>query len=229
MAAAEPPHAPELRGPRWWVDAAGGLALGIEGTGAFEMHRHRAALAGLEARHPLLDLDLVELALSVAPERSFDRRHNRPLLRSAVTGVLPEAVRTRRAKARFDSLVVDTLAGPDGHAVRGLLADRHAELHAYVDLARAERALLRVRPPVEASFAWMQQVWRLVSAECWLRAQADPELARLPELLRPSAARVTLRPFSPLTCAGAPIRCSTYASPRKEGTWRSATPTRSPS
>src|SRR5207244_1243283 len=42
------PRGCPLAGPRWWVAAARDLALGIEGTGVFEMHRHRAALAGLE-------------------------------------------------------------------------------------------------------------------------------------------------------------------------------------
>ncbi|MHB8233897.1 MAG: asparagine synthase-related protein, partial [Solirubrobacteraceae bacterium] len=52
-----------LDGPRWWGSIAHGLTRGIEEAGLFEHQRRRAALAGLEARHPLLDLDLVELGL----------------------------------------------------------------------------------------------------------------------------------------------------------------------
>jgi len=36
-------------------------------------------------------------------------------------GLLPDSVRLRPQKAWFDSVIVDTLAGPDGKAIRGLL------------------------------------------------------------------------------------------------------------
>ncbi len=41
-----------LEGPRWWAQSAYGLTRGIEEVGVFDQHRQRAALAGLEARHP---------------------------------------------------------------------------------------------------------------------------------------------------------------------------------
>jgi asparagine synthase (glutamine-hydrolysing) len=164
-----------LDGPRWWAHAAHGLSRGVEAAGVFELHRHRAALAGIEARHPLLDLDLVELVLRQQPLSSFDRHLSRPALRDAMAGLLPDAVRLRRHKALFDSLVVDTLAGPDRRAVRLLLDDRRAELGAYVDLDAVRETLLDGTAIRSASpFRWMQQVWRLTTAECWLRAQADP-------------------------------------------------------
>jgi len=183
-----------LDGPRWWAHAAHGLTRGIEEVGVFELHRRRAALAGLEARHPLFDLDLVELVLGQAPLSTFDRHQNRPTLRACMAGLLPDSVRLRRHKALFDSLIVDTLAGPDGAAVRRLLTDPRAELGAYVDLASVRRSLLESRPGQSRSpFAWMQLLWRLTAAECWLRAQADPEHERLAGLVRASPARVTLR------------------------------------
>ena len=188
------PHAwKQLSGPRWWAHAAQGLARGVEETGLFELHRHRAALAGLEARHPLLDLDLVELVLRQPPSSTFDRDRNRPALRAAMAGLLPDAVRLRARKALFDSLIVNTLSGPDLGAVRRLLCDPHAELRAYVELAAMRRALLE-RPPAGAceSFSWMQHVWRLATAECWLRAQADPADERLDQAVNASPARVKL-------------------------------------
>lgn len=183
-----------MDGPRWWAHGAAGLSNGIAQAGIFEMHRLRAADAGLEARHPLLDLDLVELVLRQPPLRSFDRYVNRPALRACMAGLLPDAVRLQRRKARFDALIVDTLAGADAPAVRRLLGDPRAELGAHVDLARARCCLLdddalRRRSP----FDWMQQVWRLATAECWLRAQAGAEHEQLSELLKASPARVSLR------------------------------------
>jgi asparagine synthase (glutamine-hydrolysing) len=186
-----------LDGPRWWANIAHGLTRGIEEIGVFEHQRRRAALAGLEARHPLFDLDLVELGLRQPPLATFDRYRNRPVLRASMAGLLPDAVRLRPAKALFDSVLVDCLAGPDGVAVRRLLTDPGAELRAYVDQRGVQRDLFDTdRHRREQPFQWMWQVWRLTTAECWLRAQTDPGGDVLPGDLKASAARVTLEPAS---------------------------------
>jgi asparagine synthase (glutamine-hydrolysing) len=198
-----------LDGPRWWAHAADGLTSGIDQVGIFEMHRHRAALAGLQARHPLFDLDLLETVLRQPPTSTFNRHHNRPLLRAGMAGLLPDAVRLRPRKALFDSLIIETLAGPDAPAVRRLLADPRAELGGYVDLAAMRRSLLdddvlRAGRP----FEWMQHLWRLVTAECWLRAQSDPEHERLRASLRPSPPHVALRACPARASGPAPERPS---------------------
>jgi asparagine synthase (glutamine-hydrolysing) len=173
-----------LDGPRWWASAAHGIAYGIEGAGVFEHQRRRAALAGLEARHPMLDLDLVELCLRQPPQATLDPRFNRPVLRAAMAGLLPDSVRLRPAKALFESLIVSSFDGPDGAAVRAILTDPGAELGAYADLARMRQALfeedgVRRRDP----FRWMWLVWRLLNVELWLRSQAaEPHLSTPPTL-----------------------------------------------
>jgi asparagine synthase (glutamine-hydrolysing) len=164
-----------LDGPRWWAHAAHGVAYGIEGAGVFEHQRRRAVLAGMESRDPLLDLDLVELALRQPPEATLDPRFNRPVLRAAMEGLLPDSVRLRPQKAWFESWVADSLAGPDAADVRRILTNPGAELRAYVDQAEMRRSLfdsdtLRRTEP----FRWMWQVWRLLTAELWLQAQTSP-------------------------------------------------------
>jgi asparagine synthase (glutamine-hydrolysing) len=179
-----------LDGPRWWAEIAHGLTRGVEETGVFEHQRRRAASAGLEARHPLFDLDLVQLCLRLPPLATFDRHRSRPVLRAAMAGLLPDAVRLRPEKALFDSLLLDCLAGPDGEAARALLCDPKAEIRAYADQDALRGALFDAS--TERSFQWMWQIWRLLSAECWLRAQAGrgDTLAGLSA----SVARVELRP-----------------------------------
>lgn len=192
-----------LDGPRWWAHAAHGLAHGIEAAGVFEHQRRRAALTGVESRHPMLDLDLVELCLRQPPLASFDRRFNRPVLRAAMAGLLPDSVRLRPGKAWFQSLIVDCLTGADAALLRRILADPGAELGAYVDLAAMRNSLLETDAlRREDPFRWMWQVWRLVTAECWLRAQADPggEIVAIEPLASPPCIaiddQVDLIPFS---------------------------------
>jgi len=173
-----------LDGPRWWAQIAHGLTRGVEETGVFEHQRRRAASAGLEARHPLFDLELVELCLRLAPLTSFDRYRSRPVLRSAMDGLLPDSVRLRPQKALFDSLLLDSLAGSDGAIARELLCDPAAELSAYVDLAAMRSALFESPASGERSFRWMWQVWRLLTAECWLRSLSGDVLSIVPRASR---------------------------------------------
>jgi hypothetical protein len=183
-----------LDGPRWWAHEAYALAHGLEEVGVFEHQRRRAALAGLEARHPLLDLDLVQLGLRQPPRATLDRRLSRPVLRASMAGQLPDAVRLRPEKARFEALISDCLTGPDGIAVRRLLTDPAIELAAYVDPDAVRRALFGTGlDPRKNPFRWMWQVWRLVTIECWLRSQADPARELLPAGTRASSARVTFQ------------------------------------
>jgi asparagine synthase (glutamine-hydrolysing) len=198
LASDEPLAWKRLEGPRWWAHVAHGLTRGVEETGVFEHQRRRAALAGLEARHPLFDLDVLELCLRQPPTATFNRHRSRPVLRESMAGRLPDSVRLRSAKAWFDSLIVDCLRGPDERSVRRLLCDPKAELRAYVDCDGVRRALLEPSRMVDRtdSFQWMHHVWRLVTAECWLRAQANPDGNWLPKGLRPSGMRVAIMDVS---------------------------------
>lgn len=168
-----------LDGPRWWAQVAHGLTRGVEETGVFEHQRRRAASAGLQARHPLFDLELVELCLRLPPSATFDRHRSRPVLRAAMGGLLPDAVRLRPEKALFDSLLLDCLAGADGLVARELLSDPRAELGAYVELPAMVSQLLAPADGRERSFRWMWQVWRLLTAECWLRLQSGDSGAEI--------------------------------------------------
>jgi asparagine synthase (glutamine-hydrolysing) len=182
-----------LDGPRWWAQLAYGLTQGIEQTGVFEHQRLRGAMAGVRARHPLFDLDLVELSLRLDPESTFDRYRSRPTLRAAMAGSLPESVRMRPAKAWFDSLIVDCLSGADRPVVERLLDAPDSQVRAYVESGELRRTLLEVDPATSANrFGWMHQTWRLVTIECWLRRQADPDGAILPEDSKPSSARLRM-------------------------------------
>jgi hypothetical protein len=163
-----------LDGPLWWAEIAHGMAFGLDESGVFEHQRRRAEMAGVEARHPLLDLDLVSLGLRQPPAATLDPRFSRPILRQSVAGLVPDSVRLRPAKARFDSLVISCLTGAEMPAVRALLTDPGAELRAYVDQPKVRRELLEGGGEISfGSFHWMWLVWRLLTAELWLRSEAS--------------------------------------------------------
>lgn len=198
LASADPMAWKRLDGPRWWAEVAHGLTRGVEEIGVFEHQRRRAASAGLEARHPLFDLDLVELGLRQPPLATFDRYRSRPVLRAVMGGLLPDTVRLRPQKALFDSVLVDCLDGADGAAVRRLLSDPRAELRAYVDHDALTYTLFedpsfrRAQP-----FGWTWQLWRLTTAECWLRLQDGTGRGVLGAGLDASGPRLALRTVDP--------------------------------
>jgi asparagine synthase (glutamine-hydrolysing) len=183
-----------LDGPRWWAEAAHGVVYGIAATGLYEHQRRLARLAGLETRHPMLDLDLVQLALRQPPDQTLDPRFSRPALRRAMAGLLPDSVRLRPQKARFDPLVISALRGPDASAVQKILTASDARVAAYVNHAAmktdlfGDERLLKQQP-----FRWMWQVWRLLNLELWLRSLEDKNRILEPNL-RLSSALVEIRP-----------------------------------
>jgi asparagine synthase (glutamine-hydrolysing) len=173
-----------LDGPRWWAAAAHGIVYGIEAAGVYEHQRRLARLGGVEARHPMLDLDLVELALRQPPEQTLDPRFTRPVLRGAMAGLVPDSVRLRPQKALFESLIASTLRGPDGAAVKEILTAPDAEIGAYVDRERMKAALFGSGAASRGDeFRWMWQVWRLLTVEVWLRSLSTGNGSAEPNML----------------------------------------------
>jgi asparagine synthase (glutamine-hydrolysing) len=177
----------EWDGPAWWS----AQVEGILGPGSRMLHdtsRRHAALSGIEPRHPLLDVDLIELALSIPPELAFDRRFNRPVLRQAVDGLVPEEVRVRPYKSNFDPVLVAGVKA-DLPVLERLLLDADAEVAAYAD-----RRLLRAyldSPPTGAGQLreWALTIWNLATTECWLRGEAGRDLVPKDLLRRLKPAR----------------------------------------
>jgi asparagine synthase (glutamine-hydrolysing) len=183
LARSDDPHAWKLSdGPRWWAHAAYALTRGVEQIGIFEHQRHRAASAGLVARHPLFDLDLIGAVMADPPLDSFDPHLSRPLLRACAHRIVPDQVRLRPQKAWFDSLIVDCLTGPDWPVVKRLLTAPDTRVRDYLNAGQVEGALSALHSERGvARFAAMHLVWRALTAECWLRLQESPDGATLPD------------------------------------------------
>lgn len=168
-----------LDGPRWWSWLAHTLTAGREAAGASTHLGREAAAAGLQARQPFLDQELVELVLGTPPQLSFDRRLDRPLLRDGARGLIPEPVRSRTEKARFNSVQNDAIALADGDRVRRLLGAPDARVNAYASRDALRDGPLRAMGSHTRGQAggWTMAIWRLVTLECWLRELEAPGFA----------------------------------------------------
>jgi asparagine synthase (glutamine-hydrolysing) len=187
------PPAGESGAPPWWH----ARVQGILGPGSRILHdtsRRHGALTGIEPRHPLLDVDLIELALSLPPELAFDRRYNRPVLRHAVAGLVPDEARLRPYKSNFDPVFVDGVVA-DLPAIRELLLDPGAETRRYADREALEARMGALPSEPGARREWARELWQLTTLECWLRRLGGGDLV-------PGRARSLLPPavyeFTPL-------------------------------
>jgi hypothetical protein len=165
-----------LPGPRWWAGLVDSVVLGVGPAVVYEQTRRRAEWAGVTARHPVVDVDVIELVLRLDPELAFDACYSRPVLRAATTGLLPEEVRLRRGKSSFDAVFHSLLAGPELASVRAILGAPDAAVAAYVDLPVVRSALLDSTPPDSGRERqrWAVTVWRMLMAELWLRELDSP-------------------------------------------------------
>ena len=179
-----------LDGPRWWASLAFDLTHGRHSMGAPDYLRHKSVAAGVDGRHPYLeDVGLVELMLAIPTEESFDVAYDRPLVRRATAGLLPDAVRLRSEKSYFNQLFQQVLSSTDRDALLELFGER-AQISRYVQM-EVLRGYVDGSLPRSASWRWI--VWRAATAECWLRSLEAPSFPmRALERWQPAAPQLEL-------------------------------------
>jgi asparagine synthase (glutamine-hydrolysing) len=133
-------------------------------------------MAGVEPRHPLRDLELIDLVLRLPPELAFDPKLDRPLMRRALVGALPDERLQEERKPAFNSLLARALAGRDAPAVRRFLDDPDPELARGVRLEAV--ATMLDTPSGSWPATWPLDLWRIVSVEMWLEHRSDRDLPR---------------------------------------------------
>ena len=172
--------------PRWWAHKAYLLTRARELVRIADYLRERATMAGLEAAPPLLDVDLVEAALRIPPQIEFDPDLDRPLIRRATRGLIPDSVRLSVRKSNLAPFYFDVASRRDLPAMRAVLDAPNLRIGCFVD-EQAVRNLAHTPASTSApqSWAWQCDMWRLATVECWLRHLENPsELAALLERTR---------------------------------------------
>jgi asparagine synthase (glutamine-hydrolysing) len=175
-----------LDGPLWWRALAESLTESGESLGVSAHLRRESIDERIDRRHPFLfDLELLRTVLANPPQMQFDPLRDRALLRDALAGQIPEAVRTRHAKSFFTGLLGAGLAA-DGAMLADGPTQRDAPVRAFVRTESLE-ALLREGADARDSRA-ARRLWHVGLADVWLRALERPEYPR--ELLEQAMRRV---------------------------------------
>ncbi|HKP21798.1 MAG TPA: asparagine synthase-related protein [Thermoleophilaceae bacterium] len=179
--------------PRWWAQKADLLTARKDRIGPMEVIARSARMSGMTVRHPINTLDLIEFVLRLPPEHGFDPDRNRPDLRRAMVGLLPEEIRLRPAKGTFNE--VEALSFQDDiEVIRELFPARGALVYEYVEPDGVRAVLDRVPTRWGDLRRWGAELHQLVVIESWLRYQEDRDLpGRLLESGRLSPTQVNFR------------------------------------
>jgi asparagine synthase (glutamine-hydrolysing) len=166
----------QARGPMWWRFLSDVLVDAPHRELRLEYLRHRAATEGIVAEPPLYDVDLIEYCLRLPPELAFDRRFDRPLIREAMSDLLPEQVRVQTQKADFTRFCERAMVNADAPGIARLLTAPDALIGAYADLEWVRETWGRTAAG-QGKPQWLAALWRLTAAEVWLQTQSDPGFA----------------------------------------------------
>ncbi|MES2354007.1 MAG: asparagine synthase-related protein [Pseudomonadota bacterium] len=112
-------------------------------------------------RFPLLDLRIVQFMLSVPIEQLQKDGWQRSLMRRAMQGILPEAIRVRRDKGgAFDPAIMSRIVHCRDALTEWVTVDSNRACWKYIDRDRYLTALANVRPASRAQ--WRQDTFQVV-------------------------------------------------------------------
>jgi asparagine synthase (glutamine-hydrolysing) len=119
---------------------------------------------GIEVRMPFLDYRLVKLGFSLPSDRKVGEGYTKLILREAMTGILPEAIRLRKLKLGFNSPLQSWLMGPLRPWVEEVLRTP-SPLDAWVDRGFLAQQYQRLTTSGRAPH-WQEvtQFWKYLSA-----------------------------------------------------------------
>lgn len=132
----------------------------------------RMAMAhGVEVRMPFMDWRLVTYAFSLPPESKIGQGYTKLVLREAMRGLLPEAVRTRRDKIGFAPPTVQWFDGPLREWLRSSIKSCDG-LFSWNDPVNAP-SLDWIDSSDAMTWNGLSQLWPSIHACLWLQAFAN--------------------------------------------------------
>jgi asparagine synthase (glutamine-hydrolysing) len=165
--AAEPVHLPHA------FHSAHARSIYLEARSKYHVHCLEwndkvAASHGMTVAFPFLDRDLVQFLMAVPGDVQNRGGVPRALAREGLRGVLPDAIRARKWKADFSTIVNDGVTNDLPEIVSTLTSDPLSVARHYVDPTRLDAAIAQVRSDrADCLASW--NIADLFGLEVWLR------------------------------------------------------------
>lgn len=130
-----------------------------------EVDERATAGWGAEVRYPFLDSRLVEFILSIPSARRTHNGERKGILRAAMQGIVPEAIRLRRGKGDWTDPMDQSLIALCRLNPLAPLENRSGRMGRYLNLRRAEELVARYLGGAR-DLRW--EVWFLITVDRWL-------------------------------------------------------------
>jgi asparagine synthase (glutamine-hydrolysing) len=159
--------------PPWVVyDLAWGVYRQSQYYGPIKMSRSPSlpyitemyAYHGVEARHPFLDLRVIEFLIRIPPDLKFSGGWGKILLREAMKGVLPDGVRRRHGKTGFTDVILQGLF-QEQERIRSLLDSGYLARAGWINNAEAKAAFENYR---SGDLSVANLLMALINLEDWV-------------------------------------------------------------
>jgi asparagine synthase (glutamine-hydrolysing) len=132
----------------------------------------------LEARSPLLDPEVMELAASLPAHMKLRGTEKKVILRDALRGWIPDDI-LDRPKMGFGVPIVDWFRHDLRDWARDILLDPTARERGWFDMGYVETTLERHASGIEDT---SNRIWALLVLELWLQEFVDKPRASMPAL-----------------------------------------------
>jgi asparagine synthase (glutamine-hydrolysing) len=144
---------------RWqhWASlhhGAGVTAIGLEDMDGLAAHQ------GVERRHPFFDVRLLQYCVSLPPKQKLRQGWTRSILRRAVRGIVPDAIRHRTDKADLSLNFMRNTLKHEGERISSVVSSRSSLFNTFVDATALQRAQAR---------GDAAGLWHAVTLHEWLR------------------------------------------------------------
>jgi asparagine synthase (glutamine-hydrolysing) len=93
-----------------------------------------SAAFGIETRYPFVDVRLVEFCLSLPPEQKLHQGWNRIVMRRAMAGILPDALRWRGGKTTYTKSLIGGLYSHEQQQLADFLSRYSSILDPYLEM-----------------------------------------------------------------------------------------------
>jgi len=155
---------------RWPRDGRADHRARLEaGLVPFTLEVATAAASGLEPRYPFFDRRLVEFCLALPAEQKLSDGWTRIVLRRAMAGVLPDAVRWRSRKSDLSPAFAHSVLTFERKRLDEIVFADSSVVEPYVDMKRVRATWQRGLKTQNA--ADLFAVWRVASLALWLRRE----------------------------------------------------------
>ncbi|BAZ65658.1 MAG: lasso peptide isopeptide bond-forming cyclase [Pelatocladus maniniholoensis HA4357-MV3] len=128
-----------------------------------------AAPFSLEARHPFLDKRLVEFCLALPAEQKLSQGLGRMVMRRALIGILPEAVRWRGGKANMTSNFMHGMLTLHRQLLDEVISDHLKAIEEYIEPDYLQAAYRRMISEQKVSEENTMTVWQAIVLALWFR------------------------------------------------------------